>query len=444
MNLKKIAIPFICLGLCLAIHSADRELNRMLEKGKFEKAEAYCLKQKGEKQRECLKALADAYLDKGDFQKAAGFYDKSGEKAREDGFKRIVEAYAAKNELDAALELYKSLPHCSGKALLFGKLGDYYKEKGDPVQAKHFYREAVDEYELLLKSLLYIWEPSYYSERRKYINALNSFDRPIEELLQLKRRSEILQRAADYCVKLKSASIYFYCREDIVETIDYGLDVGEGSRFIIGEAAAISDMKRKGPVKTALLYEYQLIQEEDKLEETRKLLKLNNMPARMADESGLLTRSFKFKEIIFGPVGLLSEYWQGHTDYKILREDVLYGENVVVIECLPKNQRDINLYFGNVWIKPEDGSVLKIEWNPRTLGISDFVRAMVKNTRTTPVITFFTEYANEKNGIRFPSRSFLKESYIDEKGKERVLVELDVRYIDYKYFSVGTEIVDVE
>lgn len=463
MNYKKMigSLLFAILFLSIQCLAGDKKLDRLIEKGKLEKAEEYCLKLKEKKQREGWKDVADAYFSLGDFEKAAQMYDNAGEEARNDGYKRIAEAYATKNDLGTALEFYKKIPHSGGLAMIYGRMGDVYKEKGEEEQAKNFYQKAVDEYELILKSFIYDWQPSYYNDRRRFINAFNSFEKPIDELLVLKKRSEILKRAADYCSKLKKSSIYFFCHEEISESINYGMDVGENSRFEIG-TSDISPfgrgrIKGEGTKTDTYLYEYQMVQEGDKLEEIRKLKRKNNLAARKNKQATrrrkpgaqktkpvLQTKSFSFKQIIFGPLGLLSGYWQERNDYKILREDELNGEKVVVFECLPKSHRESNPHFGTVWIKPDDGSVVKIELNPKTLGITNFVRAIAQKTKSRPVFQFFTEYANEKNGIRFPSRSVLEEAYIDEKGKKKVMVKLVVNYKDYRYFSVGAEVTDVE
>lgn len=443
---KKIVGLLLTMILFLSIQSlaGDKKLDRLIEDGKLKKAEEYCLKLKGQKQQEGWKAVADAYFSLGDFEKAAQLYDNAGEDGRNDGYKDIAEAYAAKNDLETSLEFYKKIPHSGGLAMIYGRMGDVYNEKGEKEQAKNFYQKAVDEYELILKSFMYDWRPSYFNERRRFINALNSFEKPIEELLEIKKRADILKRAAAYCTKLKNSSIYFFCHEEISEFINYGMDIGENSRFRI--EAPIDNWawkKRSGRTTDTYLYEYQMVQEGDKLEETRKLKQKNNLAERQ-NRTVLQTKSFKFKQIIFGPLGLLSGYWQERNDYKILREDELNGEKVVVFECLPKFHRESNPHFGTVWVKPGDGSVVKIELNPKTLGITDFVRAIAQKTKSTPVFQFFTEYANEKNGIRFPSRSVLEEAYIDENGKKTIMVKLVVNYKDYKYFSVGAEVTEVE
>lgn len=57
-----------------------------------------------------------------------------------------------------------------------------------------------------------------------------------------------------------------------------------------------------------------------------------------------------------------------------------------------------------------------------------------------PSINFISEYAYEKNGIRFPSQYLVKEEYI-HPGMGRILVsETKVVYNDYRFFIVETEV----
>jgi hypothetical protein len=51
-----------------------------------------------------------------------------------------------------------------------------------------------------------------------------------------------------------------------------------------------------------------------------------------------------------------------------------------------------------------------------------------------------SEYAFEKNGIRFPSRYIVKGSYLGKLGRRFQRSETDVTYDRYKFFTVETEV----
>ena len=65
---------------------------------------------------------------------------------------------------------------------------------------------------------------------------------------------------------------------------------------------------------------------------------------------------------------------------------------------------------------------------------------MASNLNAIPQITFMTEFDFEKNKIRFPSKFLLEEEYIRPEGGRYKKSEIIVRYKDYKFFTVETEV----
>jgi len=74
--------------------------------------------------------------------------------------------------------------------------------------------------------------------------------------------------------------------------------------------------------------------------------------------------------------------------------------------------------------------------------MSDFERAEkeAKKMGARPQITLTSEYAFEKNGIRFPSRYIIREEYIHPNWGKEKKSEITVVYKNYKFFTVDTEI----
>ena len=75
--MKQKSIKSLIAGLCLIIltvlipeFSKAQKIEKLFEKGQFEKAEEYCVKKKGEKQEECYWELINAYSKRGDNNKA--------------------------------------------------------------------------------------------------------------------------------------------------------------------------------------------------------------------------------------------------------------------------------------------------------------------------------------------------------------------------------------
>jgi hypothetical protein len=230
------------------------------------------------------------------------------------------------------------------------------------------------------------------------------------------RLAAVLKKAETYCRRLDRAALDFVCLEEVTE------------------------MTRHFTPKTDVyLYDYQFIRKDNAVKEQRNLISVNGEKTDIRDSS-LDTSMFKYKNVLFGPVGLLSRTWQTYHDYKLIGEDVIYEEKVVVIETTPGANLVQPHCYGKLWIKEGDGSVLKIVWDQRSLGNFQSIEEWAKIHDAKPEITAYCEYGIEKNGIRFPSRSYTENAYIDKNNRKFVSAEISILYKDYKFFTVETEI----
>ena len=85
MKQKSIKSLIVGLSLIIAVGLIPgslkaQKITKLFEKEQYEKAEQYCAKQKGEKQNDCYKELADAYFENADYKKASEYYEKVGNK----------------------------------------------------------------------------------------------------------------------------------------------------------------------------------------------------------------------------------------------------------------------------------------------------------------------------------------------------------------------------
>jgi len=58
----------------------------------------------------------------------------------------------------------------------------------------------------------------------------------------------------------------------------------------------------------------------------------------------------------------------------------------------------------------------------------------------TPRITLTSEFAVEKNGLRFPSRLVAEEAYLNDRGRTFVRSTTAVAYKDFKFFTVEVDV----
>jgi len=243
----------------------------------------------------------------------------------------------------------------------------------------------------------------------------------------------ILDRAAEYCDKLSRSALNFVCRERIDEWFylaDGPIDRWAGRNFL--------DRRR---ATTAYVYDYQLIRDRGgEIRETRTLLKENGKDVRIPDAS-LKVHVFDYAYVVMGPLGLLSRSNQTVHEYRIVGEEKIEGEPAVVLEAVPKPGIIVDHLFGRIWVRRKDAGILKIQWNPASVGNYAKVEEIGRRFKMTPALLLNSEYAFEHNGIRFPSRYSVKEIYARKNGARYQRSETEVIYDRYKFFTVETEVI---
>jgi hypothetical protein len=240
---------------------------------------------------------------------------------------------------------------------------------------------------------------------------LNGQERPDQA-----RLAAILKKSAEYCRRLEQAALDFVCFEEVTE---------ESVRFT-----------RNTDV---YLYDYQFIKKDKQTKEKRDLIAVNGRKTKSRDSS-LQTVMFLYENVLFGPVGLLSESWQSYHDYRLIGEDRMGKEKAVVIEATPGQVPLEPHPYGRIWVKEDDGSVLKIAWDQRSLRNYKMIEEFAKSQDAEPLITAFTEYGREKNGLRFPSRNYSEQGYLLSGKRKIANARISVVYKKYKFFTVETHV----
>lgn len=228
----------------------------------------------------------------------------------------------------------------------------------------------------------------------------------------------ILKKCAEYCERLDKSSLFFICKEKIKE-IRYHPTLGDTNVFV---------------------YDYQLIRKNKKITEQRILIEENGLK-RHEKDAQLKTKLFYYKNITFGPYGLLSESQQQHYDYKIVNEDKFNNEEALVIEAIPKSVEVSHDLYGKAWVRKADFSILKIEWEQKSIENFKVSESIAKFFNAEPLISLVAIYGFEKNGIRFPSEFSIIEAYINKSTLNKsVRSRTTISYDDYKFFTVETEV----
>lgn len=239
----------------------------------------------------------------------------------------------------------------------------------------------------------------------------------------------VLKAASSYCRRLEEASLDFVCREVVRERIS-GAWAGRPSRNV---GPAHDALRIVEDIAREWIYDYQVVRKEGWAVETRTLLEEDQKPKRV-ENAALQTSRFFHKFIVLGPAGLFSEDAQRRHDYVIAKETEVDREPILVIDVRPKAP-DASSLYGKAWVRPRDGAILKVEWEPASMGNYADLEAFAKAHKASPRIRFASEYALEKNGLRFPRSYEVSESYLIS-GRTVRLSLTTVAYKDYRFFEV--------
>jgi hypothetical protein len=253
------------------------------------------------------------------------------------------------------------------------------------------------------------------------------------------RLPPILNRSLRYCRKLEKAALDFVCLEEISEKIDLSRDAEDEVYVPLNRGIQTQIKIAKRKQENTYLYDFQFTRKGELKRENRNLLEKNGKPVKQKD-APLETSVVQVRNVLFGPLGLLGENWQGYHDYQLVTEEDVNGVKVAVVDVTPKDTLSGTHGYGRVWIQEADGGVLKIEWKPESISGFDNLEARANKYGSELAVSLITEYGFEKNGIRFPSRDYSEEAYLKPDGKKFVRSRTSVIYRDYKFFTVETDI----
>lgn len=239
----------------------------------------------------------------------------------------------------------------------------------------------------------------------------------------------ILDQSANYCEKLKKATFYFTCKEEIFD---------------------FYSIEGKKVKENVYRYDYQILMEEKgKMTENRSLIKNNHSgkkrkkKKRQKDEF-VLTNFYSNYPFLL-PVTLVGKENRMRHRYELLSREKINGRETFKIGVTPVNKESNTINHGVIWVDSKDGSIAKIELNPRSLKGFEKVKNRAVKKNASLKLTDIHFYEVKKSGIRFPSRTEMRLIYLAEKeDNKQKPVELEhaatiFSYRDYKFFKVDVD-----
>lgn len=252
--------------------------------------------------------------------------------------------------------------------------------------------------------------------------------------------STILEKTGDYCEKVKKMALFYVCKEKIVKKRYFYKTETYRKKLQDAEAWAwTSRLKVKGTKKNTYTYDYQLIKKGDELKERRILLEEDGKK-KLEESAELKMVKYVSKYLVYGPVGFMSKYWQDYFDYEIVGKDIEEGKEAIILNSFPMSAIEENDNYGRIWVDEEDFSILKIEWDPKS--IKDYEEEVIPSPigDLEKEMIWSVSYCIEKNGVRFPSKQVIQEFLINEEGKKFIHQETLFNYVDYKFFKVEVDV----
>jgi hypothetical protein len=261
----------------------------------------------------------------------------------------------------------------------------------------------------------------------------------LENKIDQSKLIKILEKTAHYCKNLEDISLYYFCQENVKETIYPLPKKYRGITGIVGIHGHYPRFHDKPSIVNEYLYEYQLIRKGKKKIRERRILLEENGEEKNVKNARLKTQCFKYTKIINNPQ-VFNKEEQRFYNFKILRMDKLKGRNVLVIQALPQPGVQKKLTWGEFWVDESNFSILKIKMAQRSIWNYHKIERIAQALNADPNISIIMDYDIEKNGIMFPSTFILKEEYIPPNGEAIILSMLEVKYEKYKFFTVGVDI----
>ena len=208
----------------------------------------------------------------------------------------------------------------------------------------------------------------------------------------------VMARAADYCRRLKDAAFRFYCLEKVEERVL--------------ERNPLT--KRTEPVERRWEYDYQITGAGGTINERRRLVREGTR--KVDKENAALETRFSSHYSVFMPVTLLALENRAAYAYRFAGRDRIGRSRCVVVEVTPRRAEGGGIAQGKAWIDEKDGSVLKIEMNPRGVAGAEELEKAAKAAQARLLLEVTHQYSVEHGGLRFPSITTFREAYILEKA----------------------------
>jgi len=254
----------------------------------------------------------------------------------------------------------------------------------------------------------------------------------------------VLDKCAEYCLKLSESALYYVCHEKIREKFKR-IEGPDGTGIILPRAstrgyeigsAYCNILMLVDTEKNVYVYDYQLIKKEGNIEEKRILMEKDGKDVKLEDIPLGTKPSYALKPVLV-PVQILGIEHRSRFSFKLVGDKKINGKLAYVIEaCLRPGQTGY-IRRGRIWVDKSDFRIVKVEVETDFVEGFEQILAECEQYYLKPHFKSTYYYEIDKNGLLFPSRSEIRVEYSGFYEKKRDLKsEIEVTYGNYKFFTV--------
>ena len=237
------------------------------------------------------------------------------------------------------------------------------------------------------------------------------------------RLGRVLRLAAAYCRKLGSAAFRYFCLEDVKEESWPG--------------------RSSYAKENTWRYDFQIVGKRSKINEKRRLLEKNGR--KIKRKSSAQETIFQSQLKFFAPIDLLGGANQNWYHYTILKEENIDGQPCLLVGIKARiTNPDNPLLEGDAAINTRDGSVLRIEIAQNSIkGVAERIQTAREQGFDYVIVHDVHWYEKEVNGLRFPSRSEMREIYVKDHWPT-LNYTVAYSYSNYSFFNVQINEIDIQ
>jgi protein TonB len=264
-------------------------------------------------------------------------------------------------------------------------------------------------------------------------------ERPMSDTLR-----RILDRCAEYALKLNAAARFYVCRERIAGAVK---NIAEQSYASIASFphegfAAYADYPfpmLEGSARVSAVNDYQAVNKGGRFAERRIPISANRSAMKEKGRLGIESFLPPLAPVAV-PARLLAPGFRPEFTYSIAPDDEVRRRRCSVIEIKPKRKRTSEILSATVWADEESCRILRVEVEWAAGSLNEQILSECRRYHLTPHLSVLHDFEIEKNGLLYPSRSEVGIGYSGlVRPREDTKAALGIRYDQYKFFSVESE-----